>query len=198
MDKRPNLDKHISLKDFSEFYWLKEELTQFCRQEGIKQAGSKIELTKRIQHFLSTGEKTMPNEVKAAKPQSTFDWKSSPLTLDTIITDNYKNNRNVRHFFQQYLGKQFRFNIRFMEWMQMNTGKTLADAVEAYQLIKLEEKQLTSPKQLPPSLEYNRYIRDFSAANPNKSLKLGIQLWKLKKAQRGDNKYQDSDFEMLK
>ncbi len=32
---RPNLTKEISIKDFKDFYWLKEELQNFCRENGM-------------------------------------------------------------------------------------------------------------------------------------------------------------------
>ena len=48
MDTRPILNKTISIKDLKEFYWLKEELVKFCRIEGLKTTGGKIEITKRI------------------------------------------------------------------------------------------------------------------------------------------------------
>lgn len=55
---RPSLDKNISLKDFNDFYWLKEELVSFCRQMGINRSGGKIEIAERILKYLETGEIT--------------------------------------------------------------------------------------------------------------------------------------------
>ncbi len=52
--ERPPLDNDISPLDFNDFYWLKEELVEFCKNNDIKTFGGKIELTKRIQHFLLT------------------------------------------------------------------------------------------------------------------------------------------------
>ena len=53
---RPNLDKNISLTDLKDFYWLNEELVDFCKQVGSKTNGSKIELTNKIEKYLTTGE----------------------------------------------------------------------------------------------------------------------------------------------
>jgi hypothetical protein len=53
---RPNLTKDISIQSFIDFYWLKEELQAFCRENGISASGSKIEISDRIQAFLRTGE----------------------------------------------------------------------------------------------------------------------------------------------
>jgi hypothetical protein len=38
---RPNLDGSISVDDFQNYYWLKEELTEFCREKGISTQGGK-------------------------------------------------------------------------------------------------------------------------------------------------------------
>ena len=42
---RPNLKKEISIKDFKDYYWLKEELQTFCRENGISASGSKLEIS---------------------------------------------------------------------------------------------------------------------------------------------------------
>lgn len=53
---RPKLTKTLNVDEFSDFYWLKEELQSFCRNNGISASGSKIELSERIETFLDTGE----------------------------------------------------------------------------------------------------------------------------------------------
>jgi hypothetical protein len=53
---RPNLTKDISLDSFKDFYWLKEELLSFCREDRRRAPGSKIENFERIETFLRTAE----------------------------------------------------------------------------------------------------------------------------------------------
>lgn len=36
MSERPNLDNNINSKEFREYYYLKEELIEFCRKNSIK------------------------------------------------------------------------------------------------------------------------------------------------------------------
>lgn len=196
MSSRPILNKNISVKDFQDFYWLKKELTDFCRKLDIPTSGSKIEIAKRIEYFLTNGRvKTIQ---KKSQPQSKFDWKNANLTLTTEITDNYKNSENVRCFFEKEIGKSFKFNVKFMNWMKANNGKTLADAIEAWKQIKQNQKQTTQPKEIAPQFEYNTYLRDFLADNPKSNRKIGIALWKIKKSKRGDNVYKKSDLKFLK
>ena len=197
MDKRPSLNKNISPKDFRDFYWLKEELIKFCRAEGLQTSGSKIELTQRINTFLQTEDKEQIKTNSTPKPTSKFDWKNEKLSLETKITDNYKNTENVREFFEQQIGKQFKFNVKFMNWMKANTGKTLKAAIEEWKKIRAKEKDNTQPKEIAPQFEYNTYLRDFLADNPNSSRELGIKLWKIKKSKRGDNIYKKDDLKLI-
>lgn len=195
MDTRPALDKHISLKDFQDFYWLKAELSAFCQAEGLSRRGNKQELAERIVTYLTTGEKTEPTPRRRAS--SKFDWSREPLTRDTVITDNYKNTQNVRAFFAREIGSHFKFNTRFMNWMKSHIGYTLGEAVQQWHTIRAEQKQATTPKEIAPQFEYNRYIRDFMADNPTLSRQVAIQCWKQKRAQRGDNAYHKSDLALL-
>ncbi len=193
MDKRPPLNKQISVKDFKDFYWLKEELLTFCRSEGLPLKGSKIELANAIVLYLETGKKSKNIVIKTT---SSFDWAKEVLTLDTIITDNYKNAENVRAFFVTQLGKGFKFNVQFMNWMKANVGATLADAVKAWQDIQTANKNNTAPKDIAPQFEYNTYIRDFLADNPTLSRAEAIAFWKIKRSMRGDNIYKKSDLKL--
>ncbi|WP_445684008.1 SAP domain-containing protein [Viridibacillus sp. FSL H8-0110] len=51
---RPILSRDLNEKDFRNFYWLKEELLVFCRENGLSTSGSKVEITDRIVFFLQT------------------------------------------------------------------------------------------------------------------------------------------------
>ena len=52
---RPPLTKDLKSEDFKEYYFLKEELKDFCRNEGLKISGSKNQLEERIIYYLDTG-----------------------------------------------------------------------------------------------------------------------------------------------
>ena len=193
---RPRLNKQISVKDFKEFYWLKEELVSFCRSEGLKSSGSKLQISKQITEYLRTGEKQNFSSSKA-KYHSKFDWNNTTLSLETIITDNYKNTENVRTFFSAQIGKNFSFNVTFMKWFKINTGKTLEQAIVAWFEIQKEKKSSKGKAKIAPQFEYNKYFRDYFADNPNGSRRIAIQLWNLKKNQRGPNNYEKSDLGLL-
>ena len=197
MDQRPDLNKKISTKDFTEFYWLKSELVEFCVKVGLRTTGSKLEVTERIETYLDTGNKDEKRLKDESKSESKFDWKNSDLSLNTIITDNYINTENVRSFFKKQIGIHFKFNVKFMKWMKANRGKTLGMAVEEWKRIDTEKKTETQPKEIAPQFEYNRFMRDFLADNPNMERATGIKLWKIKKSMRGDNVYTREDLNWI-
>ena len=196
MSDKPSLTKDISLKDFRDFYWYKEDLVNFCREEGIPKNGGKIELEARIEQYLATGNKNVKQKPRF-RSVSTFDWNTELLTVDTVITDNYKNTENVREFFTKQLGKQFKFNVKFMNWMKTSTGKSLGTAIQTWNDIAKNKRTNKSPKDIAPQFEYNTYIRDFLKDNPTYSKDQAIKCWKIRRDTRGHNKYRKSDTSFL-
>lgn len=193
--ERPPLTKLISLTDFNDFYWLKEELVDFCKTIGINTSGGKFEVAKKIQLYLLTGEITQ-KAIKNPSQQSKFDWNSEPLSLQTPITDNYKNTENVRAFFTTQIGANFTFNVSFMNWMKTNSGKTLKEAIEEWKRIKTISKDKNHITTIDPQFEYNTYMRAFLADNPTSSSKDAMRFWKLKRAKRGTNVYERTDLNL--
>ena len=55
-----------------------------------------------------------------------------PTSLDDTIAPNIVCSQDLRAFFEQYLGKGFRFKVGFQSWLRENAGLTFRDAVEAY------------------------------------------------------------------
>ncbi len=192
MTKRPDIKKITTGRELKNWYWLKQELVGHCRAIGIPYPGSKQDITDRLAHFIDTGEVM---QQRRSKVFSKFDWHSSRLTPETVITDNYKNTQNVRRFFKQHYGEHFAFNTAFMAWMKSNIGKTLADAVEARREIELRKR--TVKPAIPAGNQYNRYIRDFFEANPGRTIKEARLCWTQKRNLEGHNRYESNDLSAL-
>ncbi|MBQ8727148.1 MAG: hypothetical protein IJY83_01480 [Oscillospiraceae bacterium] len=190
MSVRPELNKDLDAKTFREFYYLKEELVDFCRENNLYVSGSKIELTERIAYFLETG-KVLKTFVKR-KVTANIDV----ITEDTKIEDNIICSEKHRAFFEEKIGKDFSFNVLFQKWLKNNAGKTYREAIKAYYQI-LEEKK-KGKTTIDKQFEYNTYIRDFFEDNEGKSLEHAIICWKYKKSLKGHNRYEKSDLEALK
>ncbi|MGL4908982.1 MAG: DUF6434 domain-containing protein [Bacteroidales bacterium] len=196
-NQRPKLDKDILPKDFKDFYWLKQELVLFCKENNISSYGGKINIANRIYHFLETGERKESIN-KLGKPHSNFDWNVERLTLETIITDNYKNTENVRAFLTTEIGRHFKFNVLFMNWMKQNNGKTLKDAVIEWKRIYFLKKSKSYESKIDAQFEYNTYMRDFLKDNPNMSTNDVSKYWMLKREIRGSKKYTKEDLKLTK
>lgn len=183
--KPPDILKIKSTADFEQWYWLKEELVAYCQAKGINTTGGKFEIADRIIHFLKTGETSPKKNQPSKKTTFTFDWHSESLTLETPITDTYKNTQNVRRFMVSQVGSKFHFSISLMEWMTANAGKTLKDAVVEYQRTSEQAKDKNFKTTIKPHNQYNKYLRDFFEDNPDKTMTEARRCWKLKRALPG-------------
>lgn len=183
---RPKLDKELDGKTFRSFYYLKEELVDFCRNNKLPVSGGKVELTDRIATFLDTGKVVTSTQV-SKKVAS----KIGELTEQTIIEDNFVCSEKHRKFFKEKIGNSFSFNVLFQKWLKVNAGKTYGDSIEAYYQILAEKKR--GKTVIDKQFEYNTYIRDFFKDNKGKSLNEAIICWRYKKGLQGHNRYEHND-----
>ena len=189
MNERPELSKEIDAAAFRSFYYLKQELIDFCRENGLPTSGDKIELTDRIATFLDTGKAPAVKKLKRKAANISL------ITDETAIGENIVFSEKHRAFFKEKIGKSFSFNVPFQKWLKTNAGKTYGEAVQAYNKIIEEKKQ--NKTEIGRQFEYNTYIRDFFADNREKSLNEAIVCWKYKKSLPGHHKYERSDLAML-
>lgn len=190
MNNRPVLDKNLDSKTFRDYYYLKEELVSFCRENGIPVSGGKIEISDRIAYFLDTGKIL---SVKAERKKTTI---VSDISEDTEIEADFVCSEKHRAFFKEHIGSGFSFNVDFQKWLKNNTGKTYKEAIVAYyQILKDKKKGKT---KIDKQFEYNTYIRDFFADNKGKSLDEAIKCWKYKKQLQGHNRYERADLTAIK
>lgn len=189
MSERPELTIELKSKEFLEYYYLKEELVYFCRENGLPASGGKTELTERIAYFLDTG------KVLAAKTVRTQKHKISTISRDSIIESDFVCSELHRAFFKREIGESFSFNVAFQKWLKSNAGKTYADAIVAYNEIKNTKKP--GKKDIGSQFEYNTYVRDFFEDNKGASLEDAIKCWKFKKSIKGHNKYERTDLKAL-
>ncbi len=192
MENRPLLDTELDSVTFRSYYYLKEEMIDFCRKMGLPTTGGKIELADIIVNFLDTGEKPCKISVVSKDKQVNID---EIITETRIIEPNFVCSEKHRAFFIQTIGNGFSFNVAFQKWLKTNAGKTYREAIEVYYKI-LEEKK-NGKTTIDKQFEYNTYIRDFFADNEGKSLKEAIKCWTYKKGLKGHNRYEKSDLVAL-
>ncbi len=192
---RPDMASISTGQELRRWYWLKSELQDQARTLGLRTTGGKFQILDRISHFLDTGERIFPGDIKT-NTRSKFDWHSEPLSPDTVIADSYKNTQNVRRFFKAQLGKGFKFNIEFMAWMKANTGKTLAEACTEFRAMKARESEPGYHSEIADHNQFNQYTRDFLADNPDLGMEEVRRFWALKSAlpsEDGRHRYDPSD-----
>ena len=187
--ERPELNKDLDSKTFRDFYYLKEELVDFCRKYGLPTSGGKIEITDRVAYFLDTG-KVLNNSVAKRSRTAISDIdENTEIELDFVCSEKH------RAFFKERIGNSFSFNVAFQKWLKTNAGKTYREAIETYYQI-LEDKKKGKTK-IDKQFEYNTYIRDFFADNKEKSLEDAIKCWKYKKQMQGHNRYEKADLAVI-
>ena len=182
------LTKDLNAEEFKEYYFLKEDLKDFCRSEGLKVSGSKEDLENRIIHYLSTGEKLNEPRITQFSNES-----KSEISLDSRLGENFKCSEDKRAFFKKEIGPGFKFKVKFQKWLKSNPDKTYREAIEAYHEIQSSKEKTKIDKQF----QYNQYIRDFFEDNDDKSLDDAIKCWKYKKSLKGHNRYEKSDLRAL-
>lgn len=188
---RPNLTKDLSLVNFQAYYWLKEELQSFCRENGISSSGSKLEISNRIELFLQTGEISKPiRKTKAVKKKI----HQVNLSRNTVISADHRCSQDVRAFFKTVIPK-FHFSTYIQNYFKNNVGKTYRDVINAWYEEEERKKNPLYKKEIAPQFEYNLFIRDFFAdpKNQGKGREKAIEAWNVIKKLPGSNKYNPID-----
>ncbi|MGA5663161.1 DUF6434 domain-containing protein [Bacillus bombysepticus] len=185
---RPPLTKSISLEDFQNYYWLKAELQTFCREHGLPASGSKTEITERISHYLTTG-KVLKNSSVQKVSKAPLSYKD--LSLQTIITKNHRCSEDVRAFFKEKIGTNFRFTVALQKFFKENVGKTYEDAITFWYEENERKKDPTYKTTISAQFEYNRFTRDFfeDPNNKGKAKADAIAAWNEIKTKPGSNAY---------
>ena len=97
MNDRPVLDRNLDSKTFRGYYYLKEELVNFCRENGIPASGGKIEITGRIAYFLDTG-KILSAPMTRKKQQKYLTLAKIQKLKQTLYV-----RKNIEHFSENIL-----------------------------------------------------------------------------------------------
>jgi len=110
--KKPRLEPGLSVEDFTDYYWFKDQLIELARELGLPTHGYKPELSARIERRL----RGLPS-VEDAKPRRSRSVRDSdrPLTRDTPVV-NYKSDAKTRAFFKSEIGPEFHFTYHVNQY----------------------------------------------------------------------------------
>lgn len=196
--QRPDFENIKSGKEFNQWYWLKEEMVNICKQSGLPTNGRKFDLRDRIMYALDNDGKVKPAPQKK-KAKSKFNWAKAVLTLETPITDNVSFGPNFRRFMKAQIGNKFNCHSDFMDWVKENEGKTLADAIDQWHTLEKRKENPNFKRTIADNNMYAQYTRAFLEDNENKTLKDAKKYWLLKKqlpTTDGFVRYRRSDLEL--
>lgn len=191
-NQRPRLTASTPVDDFVSWYWLKKELQQFCREQGLSTGGSKQELQSRIATFLKTGRagKTTyrPAPQKATRPNE------EGLSLDAVIPTGFTCTREARDFLIAHAGKAFKYTVMLQRYLKANPGITFRQLITEW-LRQTKLKKAGTKHDIDEQFEYNRFTRDYFADPKNhwKSRKDCIAAWYTVRNARGTRKYRLSE-----
>jgi hypothetical protein len=172
-------------------YYLKADLIALCKQYNLPTTGSKENLLKYICSFIEN------KSIEKVKSKQKIANNYFEPSLNKTIDEQYSNNEVHRSFFKETIGKQFKFNVQFMNWMEEHKGKkTYQDAIEMYNQIAADKKA-GKKTVIGKQFEYNQYTRDFFADNPTLSKDDCIKCWNYKKSQIGKHIYEKNDLIIL-
>jgi hypothetical protein len=174
-----------SVNDLNDFYWLKTELAAKCRSLGLSSSGAKQILARRIERFLTSGEKVLSSTMGNKGLRDS----EKPITKKMLVR-HYRNDQKTRAFFVAHIGRKFKFNHylrQFADPSKITPNLTYDDLIEGWILF---ETQKCSSDKIPKQFEYNQFIKDYFFHETIGTLGQAINAWKQVKSKSGPNTYE--------
>ena len=196
--ERPVFNKIKDYDEFCKYYWYREELIQICKDIGLKDDGSKIELNRVIKEYFS-GNKILPEKKKIKRTKTTV----TELTLDTgLIECGFTFGNRFREFYADQTGvRPFKFNVDMVASAKAvkengDESFTLGDLLDIYY------GKRTYVKYDKSALQWNKFVKDFCADEATKiydeRLKAASSLWKIVRDSDMKKEYSHELFEKYK
>jgi len=173
--QRPALSKHLSEAEFRAWYWLKSELVNFCKIEGLPVIGPKQELAEIISAYL--GSRQLPVRTRSIAQTGKMPASFSP---ETVIGNGWRCSQALRSFFESQVGKGFGFNEPLREFIKSGAGRTLGEALEHYR-----QSLAAGPRPISEQFEYNNHMREYRMLNPSSTHAQAVAAWWAKRGETG-------------
>lgn len=181
-------------KDFRDFYWLKTELQDFCRKQGLSTSGGRREIADRIETFLRSGRRAQPAKATIAVAPAARQFNQASLQqfcFRTRVPAGFKCTQEARRFFETHVSPRFRFTVTLQQYIKAHPGITFAEIAIQWKREYEARKAGTFKPAIAPQFEFNQFTRDFHADphNAGKTRADCLEAWKRTRARRGDNVY---------
>lgn len=184
---KPILSKELSSEEFNEYYYLKDELINFCHENGLKSTGKKTDLERRISKYL---EKQNTNNTITGEKSSIL----SGISLDDKIGNQMSSQEN-RELFEDCKDSTFSFNINNNVWFKNHPDTTYENAFQIFHGI--HNIITKSGRKFRKQYQYNKYVKDFLKNNPEATFDDAVHCWKNNKNLKKSSNYDDSELMAL-
>lgn len=183
---RPEFKKIKSYKDFSKYYWYKEELQQICKKLKIEYIGNKAELNNYIKEYFNGNIIEHQKKVNITKTNES-------ITLDTKLLEfGFALRTDYRDFFGKHVGvKNFKYTANMAAALK-KVRQTKDENFTVKDLIDVYLGKSNYAKYDNSSCQWNKFYQDFCKDDiSNKfsnKMKIAAILWK---------KVRESDLEKI-
>jgi hypothetical protein len=167
----------------------------FCRQHGLATSGQKLDVVARIEAFLETGRCDVRERSARARGRSAVTMRCGPITLDTVVGDDFKCDAETRAFFKSVIGEHFHFTAHLQQFRREQQLKsvrlTYGDLVREWMAEHERRKDPNYKSRIARSWEYNQFVRDFMADKPrNEGLSISdaARAWNVIRTHRGEQR----------
>lgn len=182
VEQRPGRGRPTSAAQLDEYYRTVAELREIARELGVPSGGVKADLLARLRAQLD-GQPApdSPNARSEAAPgrhrsggRQGARALTPPFSRGTELPGPTRLTRELRDWFASQVDTSFRANQALRDYLASDEpGRTLGGAVDAWTAGR------ESPTQtIAPQFEYNRFVREFRAANPGASHGEVVAAWK--------------------
>lgn len=102
----------MSAGEFRNYYFLKDELVRFCRENGLATGGSKVELTGRVARFLGgsaivEGDGDSVDSLSVEKARRRVANSGEVLSEESVIEEGLFALSDIERFSERRLGRGF-------------------------------------------------------------------------------------------
>ncbi|WP_202080435.1 SAP domain-containing protein [Caldalkalibacillus salinus] len=198
MINRKEFSPGMSVEEFDQHYWYKEELKQICMKHSLSSHGTKAELQEKIRQYLS-GEVVIDKRKKHSNVRKSA--HNHEITLHTrLIPEGFKFNDQAREFFMEYYHvSKFSFTkdmaaaLRDAE-KRGDLEMTVADLIKVYEESKLRKKTKKAIDSAEEkTYQWNNFVREFNqdprSKNMKNKMKVAALLWRYVKNNPGSKEY---------
>ncbi|MEU1185938.1 DUF6434 domain-containing protein [Streptomyces sp. NPDC005820] len=172
---RPPLTAELTGAELLRWYWTLDELTGLARTLDIPRHGGKTALTARLAAALDG----LPLPAAPARRRPATAQLTDPVDGDTVIPVGQRCSQVLRRYFLEAIGPGFHFDAFMRDFVALNPGRTLAEAVTHWHATRPDAAR---PREIEAQFEYNRFTSAWHRRNPSGTRAQALEAWQAHRA----------------